>query len=611
LFIMKGALAGAASALGVWLLSLQQPPAGAGQPPLPPVRPTIQFTDATVPAGFDFRHVNGAAGDHYYPEQIGNGAAFFDYDGDGWLDVFVVQGAPMPGFRGEPPAGNRLFRNMRDGRFSDVTDAAGLHDVRFGFGVAAADYDNDGDTDLYVTNLEGGALYRNDGGGHFTDVTSRARVGVPALSTSAAFVDYDGDGRLDLFVARYMDWTLDTDVRCVDGEGMRLGAAFISKEARTAAPKPGRVLSYCGPPVYAGTGNRLFHNDGDGRFTDVSDRSGIGRFIGHGFGVAVSDYNEDGRPDIFVANDMMPNFLFVNSGDGAFREQAMAAGVAVPLNGTPNAGMGVDAADYDNDGHVDLFITNYQGESSSLYRNRGDGTFTDEGIRSGITIYTRPFLKWGCRFADLNLDGRLDLLVVNGHVDDNIEQHMALAPSGAPRATMGYRQRAQVFMNDAANHFSDVSARAGAYFAEGHLGRGLAMADYDNDGDWDALVLNTGERAVLLRNDTVQSARWARLALRGRGCNRDAIGARVQIRTGTTTQTQFVKSGGSYLSDHDRRLLVALPGTEPATAEIRWPCGAVQTVDVAPGTSATIEEQHCLLLGDKKPRAFARRVNRQ
>ena len=355
-------------------------------------------------------------------------------------------------------------------------------------------------------------------------------------------------------------------------------------------------LAYCGPSAYDGTANRLYRNDGDGTFTDVTGPSGIGESTGHGLGVAVADFNDDGYQDVFVASDMLPDLLFMNAGDGTFREQALLAGVAVGSDGKAYAGMGVDVADYDNDGRVDLFITNYEGEPNSLYRNRDGLTFADESVSSGVWSYSLAFLKWGCRFLDLDLDGHLDLFVVNGHVNDNLVKN--------PRSNLrkGYAQRDQVYRNDGQRgHFTDVTLTPpGAYFLEQHVGRGAAFGDVDNDGDWDVLVVNNDEHAVLLRNDTVRRNEWARLELQGNGCNRDAIGARVRVKAGNITQTRYVTSGGSYLSDHDRRLLVGLPGVvDSVDAEIRWPCGATETVTLKPGESVKVEEKYCRLTSER------------
>jgi enediyne biosynthesis protein E4 len=569
-----------------------------------PLPEAIRFTDVTRASGLKFRHFKGGNGGHYYPEQFGGGAAFFDYDSDGRLDVFFVQGAPMPGYSGSRPSGNVLYKNNGNGTFSDVTLQAGLRDGRYGLGVVAADYDNDGDTDVFVTNLDGNALFRNDGRGRFTDVTELAGVRAPAMSTGAAFLDYNKDGWLDLFVVRYTDYSFESDARCIDPTSVAKPVTVAQRRTDPLPPDTTVRFAYCGPPAYKGTSSRLYRNNKDGTFTDVSGPSGIVNGIARGLGVAVADFDQDGHPDIFVASDMSPNLLFMNAGNGTFREQALTAGVAVGALGKAYAGMGVDAADYDNDGDADLFITNYENEPSSLYRNEGDGTFTDASASSGIGRYSLLLMKWGCRFVDLDLDGHLDLLVLNGHVNDYLEAPSPKSGFALGRVSLreGYTQRAQIYRNNGAyGTFADASWTAGPYFLEKHVGRGAAFGDVDNDGDWDVVAVNNDEEAALLRNDTSRQNRWVRLELHGKGCNRDAIGARVRLKSGAVTQTRYVSSGGSYLSDHDRRLLFGVPGASgPVTAEIQWPCGATETLSVNPGTSSTIEETNCRLAKPRK-----------
>ena len=555
------------------------------------LRAGIRFSDVTAASGLVFRHDKGGSGRHYYIEQFGAGAAFLDYNADGLLDVFFVQGAPLPGYEGAPPEGNAMYRNNGDGSFTDVTAESGLRDLRYGLGVAVADYDNDDDVDLFVTSLEGNALFRNDGTGHYVDVTTTAGVTAPAMSTGAAFLDYDNDGWLDLFVARYTDYSLDHDVRCIDPASVSEPVLYAQPRTAPLPPDETLRLSYCGPPAYEGTSNRLYRNNRDGRFTDVTEVSGVASGIGHGLGVAVADFNDDGYMDIFVASDMMPDLLFTNAGDGTFREEGLQAGVAYGRGGEAFAGMGVDAADYDNDGHVDLFITNYEDEPSSLYKNRGDGTFTDESLSTGVFRHSLLFMKWACRFLDLDLDGFVDLFVLNGHVNDNLDKQ------GRPRYRKNYPQQAQIYRNDGPRRrFTNVSSTVGPYFAEEHVGRGAAFGDFDNDGDWDAVIVNNDEPAVLLRNDTEKTEHWVQIELHGDRCNRDAIGTRIRVTSGDLVQTRHVGSGGSYLSDHDRRVLVGVsPGRGPVTAEIRWPCGATETRTLERGQSVRVDEEVCLL----------------
>jgi hypothetical protein len=602
--------------VGTVVASASVLPAAIERPPSP-----IHFTDTSAAARLSFRHVKGGSGRHYYPEQFGGGVALLDYDGDGRLDVYFVQGAPLPGFTQTMPSGDVLYRNNGDGTFTDVSRQAGIGARHYGLGVASADYNNDGFPDLFITTLEGNTLLKNDGHGHFIDVTTAAGVSAPPLSTGAAFVDIDNDGWLDLFVARYTDYTLEHDLRCIDATSVANPVLFAQPRTAPLPPDATLRLDYCGPPAYAETASRLYRNNRNGTFTDVTQQSGVGRSTSHGLGVGIGDFNEDGRPDIFVASDMTPNLLFMNRGDGTFRETALQAGVAVSPSGKPYAGMGVDVADYNHDGHLDLFVTNYENEPSSLYAGTGAGTFEDRSISSGIAGLSQRFLKWGARLVDLDLDGSLDLLMLNGHVDDNLGSgsppHLPPWPSsgpGAPRLMLpgreGYLQQAQVYRGAPDGRFETASQTAGGYFSEKHAGRGLALGDLDDDGGMDAVIVNNDERAVLLRNDSTQANAWVRIQLRGLGCNRDAIGARVTLRAGALTRTQVVPTAGSYLSEGDRRLLFALPrGDGSATAEIRWPCGAIQTVVVKPLTTTTVEETGCRLVskpGVRKNQAASR-----
>lgn len=534
----------------------------------------IRFADVTAEAGLHFTHDHFGSGKYYLPESMAGGAIVFDGDGDGWLDVLMLQGGPLPGSTREPSTSVHL-RNDGKGRFVDVTAESGLGmRGQFAMGGAAADYDNDGDTDLFVTTYQGNVLLRNDGKGRFADVTARAGVRTPPLATSAAFVDVDADGWLDLFVGRYSDYDITKDRPC----GMAGG--------------PG----YCGPGSYPLGANRLFLNKRNGSFADVTDSSGIGAHKAHALGIAAADYNDDGRIDLFVASDREPNLLFINDGNVRFKEQAMVAGVAVGPNGVALAGMGVDVADYDNDGRFDLFVTNYAHETNSLYAGRGDGTFDDRSAASGITLISMPYLGWGTRFVDFDGDGYRDLFVVNGHVNPQADSNVPPGNIVNAARPLGYQQPAQIYLNRRNGRFTEFSQAAGPYFMTKQVSRGAAFFDYDNDGDVDVLIVNNNSPATLLRNDTPGAARRVRLTLKGKGCNHHAIGARVRVTAGALTQLETVKSATSYLSDHDRRLSFGLPGTEPATAEIRWPCGGEQRVALAAGASVVVEEAACELL---------------
>jgi hypothetical protein len=533
------------------------------------------FTDVTQSAGIEFVHCHGGSGTHYYVETMGSGCAFLDCDRDGWLDIFLVQGAPLPGFRREEsgdradggPWRHALFRNQRDGTFREATQEAGLGVSRYGFGCAAADYDNDGDTDIFVTQLDGNALLRNNGDGSFLDVAEEAGVRGSPLSTSAAFLDYDRDGWLDLFVCRYMDYSLEENPRCTDA----LGRA-----------------AYCSPFVYPGTSSRLYRNLGDGSFADVSEPAGIAAHKGRAMGVACTDFDGDGWVDVYVASDLTRNFLFLNQRDGTFREEGALRGAAYGTNGTAQAGMGVDCADCDNDGDADLVVTNFENEPNALYRSLGGAGFVEESLVSGLAAPTLRFLGWGVQFADFDLDGDLDLFVANGHVDDHREE----------RDGTGHTQPCRVYRN-ALGRFCDVSGDAGRFFDRLQAARGAAFGDYDNDGDTDVLVACKNEPAVLVRNDTPRRGEWCRVALAGRGCNRDALSARVRVRSGPLTQTRWLRSGTSYLSDHDRRLVFALPAAGAAQVEVVWPCGGRDEIEVRAAEEITVEERSCKLCKDE------------
>jgi hypothetical protein len=539
----------------------------------PPAAPRILMTDVTRHAGIDFTHCNGGSGKHYYIETMSGGCAFLDYDGDGWLDIYLVHGAPLPGYA--PGSGrvlrDTLYRNNHDGTFIDKSQPAGLVENRYGMGCCAADFDNDGNTDLFVTNHEGNVLYRNNGDGTFTDVTGQAGLRSRSMSTCAAWVDYDHDGLLDLIISRYMDYDLETNPRCNDN----LGRA-----------------AYCSPHVYERTRCVLYRNRGDGTFLDVTRSSGIGSGVGRGMGIACADYDGDGRIDIFVASDLSANLLFLNNGDGTFREDAAMAGAAFGADGAARAGMGVDCGDYDNDGSLDLVVTNFANEPNSLFRNTGQGYFTEESNASGIGPPSLPFVGWGVRFVDLDSDGFQDLFVVNGHVND---------AERAGSHSAGYAQPCQVYRNRGDRTFAEVSAGCGPFFSRRQVARGAAFGDYDNDGDIDVLIACNNQPPILLRNDTTPRRKWIGLTLVGRGCNRDAIGARVQVRSGSLTQTQSVRSGCSYLADHDRRLRFGIGEEGHAQVEIKWPCGAASRLDVRAGESVKVEETGCRLQIQRKP----------
>ena len=530
------------------------------RPPRDPA--AAQFTDATREAGIDFRHVNGASPDKHLVETIGSGGLFFDYDDDGWIDLFLVDGGSFADPAVARRARHRLFRNRGNGTFADVTARSGIRHRDYGMGACAGDYDNDGRVDLYVTNVGPNVLYRNAGGGSFTDVTRVARVGSPLWSTSCAFADLDKDGDLDLFVTNYVEVDPAQNPFC--------GNARL--KART----------YCHPLNFDPLPNVVYRNDGNGAFTEVGAESGVAAVRGNGLGVVVADYDDDGWPDVFVANDTMPNFLFSRTGPWRFEEVALRAGVAVATDGRARAGMGTDAGDYDGDGQLDLVVTNLDFEMHSLYRGLGGRLFAYSTPESGIGPATLPFVGFGVVFLDFDHDTQLDLAVVNGHIID----HPLLVRTGATHA-----QRNLLFRNLASGRFAEIGRTAGSGFALEKVSRGLVAGDIDNDGDLDLLVTNNGDRADLLRNDgATGNALMVRLI--GTGSNRDGIGARLSLTSGARTQIREVKAGSSYLGQNDLRQHFGLgAATRAGRLEIQWPSGRRDTIrDVPANLLITVRE---------------------
>jgi enediyne biosynthesis protein E4 len=493
-------------------------------------------------SGITFVHENAMSPERYLPETMGPGVAFLDYDNDGWMDVYIVNSGPCDFFKPKAPLRNALYRNNRDGTFTDVTEKAGIPGGTFGMGVAVADYDNDGYPDLLVTAYGRCTLYRNNGNGTFTDVTERAGVAAPGWTTSAVWFDYDQDGRLDLFLCSFVEFGLGRTVFCGDN---KLGRRY-----------------YCIPRVFKPTPSLLFHNNGDGTFTEVSRGTDIARALGKALGAVATDVNNDGRLDLFVANDTVQNFLFMNRGAGKWEELGLASGVGFSANGQARSGMGVDAADVDQDGWQDLFVANVDNEMFALYKNNGDESFADTAHAHGIGQATRLLSGWGLKFFDYDNDGHLDLFLANGHPDDMVENY-----GGKVR----YKEPLLLFRNDG-TRLRDVSAAAGPVFARSYPARGLAVGDYDNDGRLDVLVGNNGEAPLLLRNRAGAGHHWVGLRLEGTTCNRDAVGALLTWSVNGVKRSRLKTSGGSYLSSHDPREVIGLGAAGGLDwLEVRWP----------------------------------------
>ena len=506
----------------------------------------VRLVDVTDAAGIAFRHNNGAYGGKLLPETLGSGCAFLDYDADGWIDILLVNGCGWPGHRRQRST-LRLYRNNRNGTFTDVTRHAGLDVEMYGLGVAVGDYDNDGFPDVYVTAVGQNRLFRNTGKGAFVDATEQSGLGArSAFSTSALWFDYDRDGRLDLFVCNYVRWSPEHDVFCsVDG----------------------RQKSYCTPEAYRGDTCWLFHNRGDGTFEDVTGTSGVFDTSSKSLGVIAIDYDRDGWPDLFVTNDTQPNKLYRNLRNGRFRDVALDAGVAFSADGKARAGMGVDTGDFDNTGRPGIAVTNFENEMIGLYREVRPGRFEDVSVPAGVGQPSRHTLGFGCVFADLDLDGALDLVVANGHIDE---------PVRGMRGTVGYAQPPQLFLNQGNGTFVDAAASAGAAFATPKIARGLACGDFDRDGDVDLLLTTNDGPALLFRNDQ-SGNRSIRFRLRGTVSNRDAIGAGVRIEHGSTSQVRTVKSSSSYLSQSELALTFGLGRRDIVDrAVVTWPSGRTE-----------------------------------
>jgi hypothetical protein len=523
-------------------------------------------------SGLTWVHDNAMSPSRYLPESLGPGCAFLDYDNDGWIDIYLVNSGPCDFFQPGSPIRNALYRNNRDGTFTDVTLKAGVAGAGFGMGVAVGDFDNDGNADLLVTGYGQSVLYRNNGDGTFTDVTAKAGLELPKWTTSAVWFDYDNDGFLDLFVCSFVEFGLDKHVYCGDN---KLGRRY-----------------YCIPKVFRPTASVLFRNNGNGTFTKVSAGTEIEKAMGKGLGVVATDVNNDGRMDLFVANDTVQNFLFMNRGGGRWNEVSLSAEVAYSADGKARSGMGVDAVDLDGDGWQDLFVANLDRELFSLYRNNQDETFTDEAQSHGIAQATRLLSGWGLKFFDYDNDGSVDLLLANGHPDDMVEMY---------NAQVKYREPLLLFHQEGGK-LRNVSEQAGPAFQKPLSARGMAVGDFNNDGCLDVLVGVNGGAPVLLKNRAGAGNGWAGVRLVGKGCNRDAVGARITWMAGGVKRSRLKTAGGSYLSSHDSRDVLGLgKAAKLDWVEVRWPAPSrrVERFTVPAGRYSTIVEGEGAVVSSK------------
>ncbi len=520
----------------------------------------VHFTDVTASAGIHFVHNAGKSGKKYLPETVGSGAAFLDVDGDGWSDIFLVNSRNWT--PGANKSTSKLYRNNKNGTFTDITAGSGLDAQLYAIGVAVGDYDNDGRDDIYVTALEGDRLYHNEGGGHFRDVTKTSGIVNADFGTSAAWFDYDKDGKLDLFVANYVQWTQKTDVSCsLDGTNK----------------------SYCTPESYKGTRSRLFHNLGNGRFADVTAKSGVGDPTSKSLGVAVVDYDNDGWPDLFVANDTQPNKLYHNNKNGTFTDCAMTAGVALSDDGSARGAMGVDFADYDRSGRYGILVGNFSNQMLGLYHNEGGGLFVDQAPGSAVGKESLLSLAFGVFFFDYDLDGYPDILAANGHIEEQI---------GRVQPKIHYQEPPLLFRNLGGKRFENVSTKVGQAFGQPMVARGVIYSDYDHDGDLDVLFTTSNGPARLLRNDGGNRNHWLTVRTHGEKSNKDGIGAVVRIESASGKQWSTVHSGSTYASQSDLALTFGLGAdTQVKTMQVEWPSGVKQSFSaIAANEFVTVDE---------------------
>ncbi len=534
-----------------------------------PTRAGTVLRDITNETGITFVHTDGSSGQRYIMETVSAGLALFDYDNDGDTDIYFLNGAPLKGTPCKDAPKNALYRNDGRWKFTDVTDGARVGDTGYGLGVAVGDYDNDGDADIYLNNYGPNVLYRNDGNGAFTDVTQKAGVdNGDKVGAGTCFLDMDGDGDLDLYVSNYLDFAYD-------------------KHVLTASK--GHPV-YANPRFYPPLPDTVYRNNGDGSFTDVSGESGVGAHAGWGMGIVCGDYDNDGDTDVFIGNDVAENFLFQNDGSGVFEEVGLMTGTAYDLHGDEQGSMGVDCGDYNNDGLLDFFVTSYQEQLATLYKNLGDDSFEDVTLQTGAGTGTLPNVTWGNSFVDLDNDGDRDIFIACGHLQDNVEKY---------DGTTTYFEKNILMNNDGAGKFTDVTEASGDGLAVKRSSRGAGFGDLDNDGDIDVVILNSRREPTLLRNDSPDQGHWLQVRLRGTKTNRDGVGAHVIVRSGDLTLLDEVHSGRSYQSHYGTRLHFGLGRRDKIDrVEVRWIGGGVDIFE-----NVKVDQHITLTESDAKPHA--------